>query len=233
MKKYWFILLCVGFTHTIWSQTGPGFLGKHWTVHYNYSFFGNYPKHFRDAATREFRFTDWINGRHDFELDYSNTRATSYGVGWSFAAGGFGQEGEAYSRNYTSQTFAIYRKKFNVENSGALAPIGRYRMFRILAVRSRYGLDENPAFFSNPVRRNEKTQINVGASIGWGRQVVLSGKLIANVGIEFGGLIARNEDDSFLSILDNIRTSFHETPFPVILFSHIIRFRAGLSWATF
>ncbi len=233
MKKYGFILLLLGFSYTAWSQTGPGFLGKYWTVHYNYSFFGNYPKHFQDAATRDFRLTDWVNGRHDFELDYSNTRATSYGLGWSYASGGYGQEGNAYSRNYTSQTFAIYRKKFNVENSGALAPIGRYRMFRLLAVRSRYGLDENPEFFPNPMRRDEQTQINFGATIGWGRQVVLTGKLMANVGVELGALFARAEDDSFLSIWENIRTDFHETPFPVILFNHIIRFRVGLSWATF
>jgi hypothetical protein len=198
--------------HSANGQT-PGYMGKHLTIGYSNNFF---PALIGPTAKSQ---DVGINATHSFNLEYTIKNRTNLCVSYQRLKTGvdFNYElSEEYVDQYGSYENALYRYRpksrlpsqlisnniclgLKFFNSGALAPVGKYRKFELVLLFPKLTYESN-AFVAETYSYNYDTTYTLKKNIGtgeysfksfaltytFGRQRVLFDRIVLDYGFQLG-----------------------------------------------
>lgn len=195
-------LSCLGLMTVSGNAQGPGLSGKRFSTFYNleyagklvYSDFdnnkGDYYNEINDGTPSLLK--SIIKFRHNLQVEYNINRKVTIGAFGSYFRDGFGVVSPSqFSKNYQSYSYGISFKFFNIKKGG-LAPLGRYFALRVFNNYNSIHYRGNPALYGKNYRINETTYSAPRVSVVFGKQGILSRRVLYNVSVEVGLLFYSN-----------------------------------------
>lgn len=207
-------LSCLGLMTVSGNAQGPGLSGKRFSTFYNleyagkmvYSDFdnnkGDYYNEINDGTPSLLK--SIINFRHNVQVEYNINRKVTIGAFGSYFREGFGiVEPRLFSKNYQSFSYGIAVKLFSLKKGG-LAPLGRYFSLKIFNNYNIIHYRGISNIYGDNFRTNETTYSSPRISVVFGKQGILTGKVLFNVAVEAGILFYEEIDSSALVPFYNI-----------------------------
>lgn len=181
------------FTNTLTAQSAPGLLGKKFTVAYDFNPYFNWslPDLVGYESDAMSVFKNSIIYKHTFGADYILSRTLSVGVDFGLSGNQRLDDAEIFNSYFVhrlkSSEIGLRLKYFPVKKNGGIAPIGPYLQFRVLRLGYKSEMEliaAEPNGLTEPyIFSFEKGTVYTG-SFGYGRQGILFGNIIYNVGCE-------------------------------------------------
>lgn len=194
------ILACCCFSNSSNAQSAPGLLGKRLLVTYDYNTHFNYspPVFWIEEEDRNFFNNSTIISKHLFGADYVLSRTLSLGVDF-----GFHQQRlddltlsfDGFKHRVSTNEFGLRLKYFPAESGGSIAPVGPYLQFRVLRYAYRSEMELVPLNNNNltePFVFDYEQGSTLTGAFGFGRQGILAGNIIYNVGCEMALVLTEN-----------------------------------------
>ncbi|MBC8047585.1 MAG: hypothetical protein H7Y00_12370 [Fimbriimonadaceae bacterium] len=191
------------------SAQAPGYMGKKLSVSYSPTLsvaFYDLGDDYRDIPSVG------INLRHDFEAEYVLGRGLSLSPGIKFIGTKMFQtqindDGSSYEEagfigdvKIKSTGFSLKLKNYSFKKRGSIAPVGKYKSFELVLIRSKaetlrfYDYFDNggsPTYFIENTVEDYNFEINkaFGVVFGGGSQNIYFDKLLIDTGWELGLVI--------------------------------------------
>ena len=208
-------LSCFGLTAVSGNAQGIGLSGKRFSTFYNleyagkmvFSDFKNYKGDYYNELedSKPSLLKSIINFRHNVQVEYNINRKVTIGAFGSYFREGFGVvEPRLFSKNYQSFSYGIAVKLFNIKKGG-LAPLGRYFSLKIFNNYNKIHFRGNSSIYGDNFRTNEFTYSSPRISVVFGKQGILTRKVLFNVAVEIGTLLFGAYDSSALPPFNNIK----------------------------
>ncbi len=255
----------LGFANGLIAQA-PGLMGRKVSLHYDFVFtpgLGGNAIPYDASEKKERSPANYIRYRHEAALDVAVSRKMSFGAYYFFHRGGYGsvdvdytgvssglsnEDYEIYnpnfSRNFIRHGVGISMKKYLVNLSGylsdegAIAPLGYYWGPKAFVSFDRYQIKANSDMFGGKdAVFMDKQLMHYGASLKTGRHVLLTDKLMFDIGFEMGFLLLNNRIDElknnsyFEMMIADPRAIDH--PFDHISMNHFFGIHIGLGYSLF
>lgn len=223
----------------------PGFAGRNFSVHYNYSFsLGKHPR-YNSVRFEKKGVRDLIGGQHNLELEHSINRRLAIGANYfifrsGYAIGAYRFNGQqTHSYNISQQAVGLFTRLYFVKltgkrkpGQGAIAPLGLYISPHILLSFDHYEIVPNPDFFNaNPIVLKSEKSKHLGGLIKVGRHTPLFDRVILDVAISIGGFIPNPTDKNGLIYGKKLYSI--NIPYQRILLHHMYNIHIGIGYALF
>lgn len=200
------ISACCCFTNNINAQSAPGLLGKRITVSYDFNTHFNYSApnlRINENESALFDNSTFVN-KHLFGVDYVLSRTMSIGIDYGFHNERLNdveiQDNDFMHRVRTNET-GLRLKVFPFEKGG-IAPIGYYFQVRALRYSYRSEMELVPrgsSTLEEPFVFAFEDGVTYTGAFGFGRQGILFGNVMYNVGSEMTLVLTEN---AFLDLYD-------------------------------
>lgn len=177
------------------AQSAPGLLGKRVIVSYDLKSSLNYLAPDYETDSNLEAFGSLLTYKHAFAADYVLTRTLSIGLDYGFQRQRLEDayiNGEDFEHRLRANEIGIRLKYFPIERAG-IAPIGPYFQFRAMryAYRSEMTL-MNDVNLDEPYTFPFEEGAQLAGSFGFGRQGIITGNIMYNIGCEMGIVITEN-----------------------------------------
>lgn len=214
LKHIIYLVLICCFTTNSNAQSAPGLLGKRILVSYDFNSHFNFALPLTSSPSPEVDlFNTFVTFKHIFGAEYVLSRTLSIGADY-----GFGNQrlsdytlGEShFMHTLKTNEIGVRLKYFITERSGSIAPIGPYLQFRLMYFDYLSEMElvlENTAGLNEPYIFPFEKSSSLTGSFGFGRQGILFGKVMYNVGCEMAIVISESAEIDNFSAEEDIRNA--------------------------
>lgn len=217
------------FTNNILAQSAPGLLGRKLTIAYDFNpYLGltSPDQEVSEAIGEEVGlFNQYIASKHTIGADYILTRNISIGADFTFGSRQLNYN-QLSSTQYLrhdllTREYGIRLKYFPIKGAGSIAPIGPYFQFRGMYYNYRSELSFPNDDSENPITIIYDEGGAFSGSFGLGRQGVLFGNILYNIGCEMAIMIPNAGFDATAEVSRNLRNA--------LFFGNLFKFKVGIA----